>query len=224
MYRGGAGDLRLAVGGADVQKWLATGIQTIELTLSTAVSKIVPGATSLSLRNNADSSDNLLILDSGDVTVRGGVKNSSILTARMTLTGGAQTVANTGEVKVTLDTATASFDPSSWVDISNHRIVVQVAGYYLVAWSAQMTSTSSTAVGLSGGQTYSVLYVSGSAVRYGVNAPNSTAAGIVTNGCDIVQLVVSDYLELFVSQNSSASANVRPLGQLTFLTCRYLGS
>jgi hypothetical protein len=35
-----------------------------------ATSKIIPGATSLSLRNNADSADNLLISDAGDVTIR----------------------------------------------------------------------------------------------------------------------------------------------------------
>src|SRR5437870_3708686 len=40
------------------------------LKFSTAVSKIVPGATSLSLRNNADSADNLLVSNAGDVTVR----------------------------------------------------------------------------------------------------------------------------------------------------------
>lgn len=36
-----------------------------------AVSKLVPGATSWSLRNNADGADNLLVTDAGDVTIRG---------------------------------------------------------------------------------------------------------------------------------------------------------
>lgn len=35
-------------------------------------SRIIPGATSLSLRNNADSADNLLIVDNGNITTRGG--------------------------------------------------------------------------------------------------------------------------------------------------------
>jgi hypothetical protein len=48
------------------------------LALSAAASKIVPGATSLSLRNNADDANNLLISNAGAVTVR------SVLT----LTGG----------------------------------------------------------------------------------------------------------------------------------------
>lgn len=41
------------------------------LTLTAAASKIVPGVTSLALRNNADSADNLLISDAGAATVRG---------------------------------------------------------------------------------------------------------------------------------------------------------
>jgi len=40
------------------------------ITLTTAASKIIPGATSLSLRNNADSADNLLITNAGDATIR----------------------------------------------------------------------------------------------------------------------------------------------------------
>lgn len=43
------------------------------LSLSTAASQIVPGATSLSLRNNANNADNLLILDAGTATFRAGV-------------------------------------------------------------------------------------------------------------------------------------------------------
>lgn len=43
-----------------------------------ATSKIVPGATSLSLRNAADNADNLLIADAGDVTVRGKLLSARI--------------------------------------------------------------------------------------------------------------------------------------------------
>ncbi len=48
------------------------------VSLTAAVSKIVPGATSLSLRNSADNADNILIADNGNTTVRG----------TMTATGG----------------------------------------------------------------------------------------------------------------------------------------
>lgn len=47
-------------------------IQTGALVFGTAASKIIPGATSFSHRNNADSADNLLISDAGAVTVRNG--------------------------------------------------------------------------------------------------------------------------------------------------------
>ena len=56
------------------------------LTLTTAVSKIVPGATSLSLRNTADSADNLIITDAGAATFRGAVAMSGALSGVTTLT------------------------------------------------------------------------------------------------------------------------------------------
>ncbi len=40
------------------------------LVMSATTSKLVPGATSFSVRNHADSADNLLVADNGDVTVR----------------------------------------------------------------------------------------------------------------------------------------------------------
>ena len=41
------------------------------LTMATAISKIVPGATSWGVRNNADNADNIIITDAGAVTLRG---------------------------------------------------------------------------------------------------------------------------------------------------------
>lgn len=46
---------------------------TGSITMATAASKIVPGATSLALRNNADSADNILISNAGAVTIRAGL-------------------------------------------------------------------------------------------------------------------------------------------------------
>jgi hypothetical protein len=60
-----------------------SGITTLgmssTLTMSAAASKIVPGATSLSFRNNADSADNLLIADAGGATFRTSVTVGSSL-------------------------------------------------------------------------------------------------------------------------------------------------
>jgi hypothetical protein len=56
----------------------ATGVLSVtQLTLTTPVSKIIPGATSLSLRNNADTADNVLVADAGDVSVRGNLTLSN---------------------------------------------------------------------------------------------------------------------------------------------------
>lgn len=82
---GGLTGLTVASGGASVVGGLVTdtlhvtstsaldGDVTIgaRLIFSTAVAKIIPGATSISLRNNADNADNVLITDSGNVTIRG---------------------------------------------------------------------------------------------------------------------------------------------------------
>jgi hypothetical protein len=42
-----------------------------DFALTSAVSRIIPGVTSLSLRNNLNDADNLLIADNGDISVRG---------------------------------------------------------------------------------------------------------------------------------------------------------
>lgn len=47
------------------------------LTFSTAAAKIIPGATSLTIRNNADSASNIAITDAGVVTLRDDLINST---------------------------------------------------------------------------------------------------------------------------------------------------
>ena len=51
------------------------------LTMSTAVSKVVPGATSWGVRNNADGEDNIIITNAGAVTFRSTVGGITTLTA-----------------------------------------------------------------------------------------------------------------------------------------------
>ncbi len=60
--------------------------------LGLAVSQIVPGATSLSLRNNADNADNLILTDAGAATFRSTVGGITTLTAT-TLAGTLSTAA-----------------------------------------------------------------------------------------------------------------------------------
>jgi len=70
---------RLGVDAADVQSGSFTGTYDFDndvtmdaqLVFSAAVTQIIPGATSLSIRNTADSQDNLIITDAGAVTIAG---------------------------------------------------------------------------------------------------------------------------------------------------------
>lgn len=53
------------------------------ITLSSAAAKIIPGATSLTFRNNADSASNLTIADAGGITVRNNIVASAIATGSL---------------------------------------------------------------------------------------------------------------------------------------------
>lgn len=104
------------------------------LVLSTAVSKVVPGATSLSLRNHADSADNILIADNGNVTFRGTLSGATNITA------GGLTVTSGGGVAIFVTGST-----SAGVDISSaagtvRDLVWQTAG--VNRWVARVDTTA----------------------------------------------------------------------------------
>lgn len=86
------------------------------IALSTAVSKLVPGATSFSARNNADSVDNLLIADSGNVTIRGTLTlgDTTLLHSSVALTSGPTASSPT------LTVGPVSGNPTKWVPISDN--------------------------------------------------------------------------------------------------------
>ena len=68
---------------------VASGGLTItagDLTMGTAISQLVPGATSFSIRNNADSANNLILTNTGAATFRSTVSGITTLTAT-TLSG-----------------------------------------------------------------------------------------------------------------------------------------
>lgn len=64
-------DIYVATGEAQI---LTSPTISGNLTFSTAAAKIIPGATSLTFRNNADSVDNLSITDAGIISVRQDIK------------------------------------------------------------------------------------------------------------------------------------------------------
>lgn len=83
-------------------------VQIGQLNLAVAASKIVAGATSLSLRNNANTADNILVADSGAVTFRSTVGGITTLTAT-TLAGTLSTAAQPNVTSVgTLTSLTTS--------------------------------------------------------------------------------------------------------------------
>ena len=92
----GAGTTALVITGAN--SVFSGTVTATELLISTAVGKIVPGATSISLRNNADSSDNLKITDAGNVTIRGTLTGaaSSMLSPITSSLSGDVALNNTG--------------------------------------------------------------------------------------------------------------------------------
>lgn len=59
------------------------------LQFTTAASQVIPGATSISLRNNANSADNLIITDAGAATVRAGL---TVTAGGATITAGGVTI------------------------------------------------------------------------------------------------------------------------------------
>lgn len=96
------------------------------LAFSTAASQIIPGATSLSFRNNANSADNLLITDAGAVTVRGGL----ILPGSQTLSiNGNQVVASRRpgwSTPTGTQSRTALSDISTTTDVLQHVMALTI--------------------------------------------------------------------------------------------------
>lgn len=92
--------------------WVQAGLTELDggltvtgtVTMATAVSRIVPGATSISLRNNANSADNLLITDAGVATVRAGL---TVTAGGLTVTAGGATI-SAGNLVVSAGNATAN--------------------------------------------------------------------------------------------------------------------
>jgi hypothetical protein len=74
------------------------------LTFSHATARIVPGATSLSWRNNANSADNLIVTDAGAATVRAGL---TVTAGGLTVSAGGITVTGDSTITGTLSGVTS---------------------------------------------------------------------------------------------------------------------
>jgi hypothetical protein len=172
----------------------------------TAASSLVPGATSFSIRNNADAVDNLLIANNGDVTVR------NALTAAGLATFAAGMVVGTSLIPacwITRDTAFAMttaaipftaelFDNYSLFDLgSPTRITFSQAGNYLIILTGSTYNTAFDDIGslvlLKNGIT---LYTQGHASRLG--SANRTVLTLIA----VQAFVSTDYIEFLASQTN----------------------
>ena len=130
-----SGGLTVTAGGLTVTAGDLT-ITADQLVFGAAASTIVPGATSLSLRNNADSADNVLISNAGAVTVRAGL---TVTASGLTVTAGGITI-TAGGLTVTADGATVT---AGGVTITDGGLAVRAGARIREA----LTLTNITTVG-----------------------------------------------------------------------------
>lgn len=112
-------------------------VQIGQLNLAVAASRIVAGATSLSLRNNANTADNILVADAGAVTVRstltvtaGGLTVSAGTTAVQALTATSGIIdqgAGDGEI-LTFRSSDVAHGMTTWTDTSTYGHCSKVDG------------------------------------------------------------------------------------------------
>lgn len=105
-----AGGLTVTAGGATITAG-NLAVTAGNLTFAAASAKLIPGATSFLIRNNADSADNVAITDAGAVTVRAGLTVSAGTTAVQALTTTGATIS--GQTAITLSHASARVVPGS---------------------------------------------------------------------------------------------------------------
>lgn len=175
-----------------------------DLVMSAAVSQIVPGATSLSLRNNADGVDNLLVSDAGDVTVRGSLTVTGRVKASVTRVD-AQTITTATPTPVAFDNE--EYDSDSMHDnvTNNDRVTIPAGegGLYLVAlsvaWEPNATGTREMII-LKNGLSTPILK------RDLVEA--ASAIGIVQHYTVMMELDAADYVSVQVQQTSGGDLDV----------------
>lgn len=94
------------------------------LTMATAASKLVPGATSFTLRNNADSANNIQVLDSGATTIRNAL---TVSTGGLTVSTGGLTVTGNSTITGTLGGLTGLTVASGGMTVSGAKTTLAAA-------------------------------------------------------------------------------------------------
>jgi hypothetical protein len=140
------------------------------------------------------------ITPTGDITAGGA--NSNLL-ARITATA-AQSLTNNTLTKITFNTASAtpttdSYDPQTWFDNANDRIVIGQDGFYNitanVGFATNATSRRLVQIQVNGADRGSV--------QVTASAASTTLLSVSTN----IYLVATDYVEVHALQQSGGALN-----------------
>lgn len=212
---GGAFAISGAFTGATTGAFSST-LSTSQLTITDTASRIIPGATSLSLRNNANNADNILISDAGAITVRstiGGVTTISGTTATFTNLGGTLTTA--AQTAITSTGVLASLHATSLVIDSGGLTITGAAT--ITGGAGNMTILSGTGVSRTMiFQTTTSGSVATTALTLGADQIATFAAGIVGGSTTDITINTNKFTVAASSGNTSVAGTLGVTGVATF--------
>lgn len=130
----------------------------------------------------------------------------------------AQNPGTTAATKITWESVAAAeggFDPWSICDLTNDRLVASRAGQWLVFWSLSAANFDASAT------VQEVIYKNGSGTIR--NDYNSGTQGNTRDlkGCEIFDLAINDYLEIFTSSSADSSYSINGVSGLNDSTSRF---
>ncbi len=173
-----------------------------DLVFSAAVSQIVPGATSLALRNNADSADNLLITDVGAATIRDS----------LTVTNHPRVMAhNSGAVVITSSAIAAmAWDTEDYDTHAMHapgdntKITIPAgeSGLYII--SSKLTFE----INSTGRRSISIKVNNSAAEQEITYTLDAQAVATVLNVCAPRMMTAADFIQVFPFQDSGGDLDI----------------
>lgn len=178
-----AGGLTITAGGATVTAG-DVAVTAGNLTFGAASAKVIPGATSLLFRNNADGATNLSIADAGDVVIRG-----TLTVSGASITG---TLATAAQTAITSVGTLSALTVSGTLTLSNASPLSLAATSKFVtgatAFSIKDSGDGVTAFGMSGTGVNTALSInSGGSAAVTIGAGTNTrlnAGGMILLGTD----------------------------------------
>lgn len=133
---GGSGFSAASAGGGSVQEPATFKSLFVQqgITFRSDASQIYPGITSFSVRNSANTADNLLILDNGNVSSRGTLSSGTSLASGTSLTAG------TSETIGTF----VQWTKQNAITVTNSAVFTPTGSYQPIAAASAVTPTLST--------------------------------------------------------------------------------